>query len=64
MEADFACTGTAAVMKIVLTSRYPNPPIVLEGGFANWRDKQLDLPSWSSEDAYNFDKTGFTGGLN
>ncbi|RWR76495.1 bifunctional epoxide hydrolase 2-like protein [Cinnamomum micranthum f. kanehirae] len=68
-EADFARTGTATLLKILLTYRHPGPLIVPKGGFVDWPDKQLILPSWLSEKdiryyAEKFDRTGFTGGLN
>lgn len=68
-EADFARAGTEAVIKIFLTLHDPGPLMVPKGGFADWPDKNLILPSWLSEDDIchyvdNFNKSGFTGGLN
>lgn len=68
-EEDFARTGTETLLKIFLTYKHPGALIVPRGGFADWPDKQLTLPSWLSEKdiryyAEKFDKTGFTGGLN
>ncbi|KAJ4782638.1 alpha/beta-Hydrolases superfamily protein [Rhynchospora pubera] len=69
-EAEFSRIDTKLVLKKFLTYRKPKALIVpKEKGFGGSPDTIINLPSWLSEEdvayyATNFDKTGFTGGLN
>ncbi|XP_072959333.1 epoxide hydrolase 1-like [Typha angustifolia] len=65
MEAEFAQTKTALLMRKFLTFHDPSPIY----GIGAPPTKEIVLPSWLSEEDVNyfaskFDKSGFTGGLN
>ncbi|KAK7397161.1 hypothetical protein VNO78_18328 [Psophocarpus tetragonolobus] len=69
IEAEMAEVGTEYVLKNVLTTRKPGPPILPKGRFEFNPEMPNTLPSWLTQDdlAYyvsKFRKTGFTGGLN
>ncbi|XP_054777708.1 uncharacterized protein LOC129285816 [Prosopis cineraria] len=71
MEAEMAEVGTEHVLKNILTTRKPGPPIFPKGeyGVGFNPNTPQNLPSWLSQQdlAYyvsKFEKTGFTGGLN
>lgn len=72
MEAEMAKVGATYVIRNVLTSRKSGPPILPKGEYGsgfNYPDAPQTLPSWLSEQdiayyASNFEKSGFTGGLN
>ncbi|KAF8006750.1 hypothetical protein BT93_K0915 [Corymbia citriodora subsp. variegata] len=74
MEEDFAKADTAKLIQLFLTSRNPGPPCVpkdvgFSGRIKLFGDRQVDLPSWLTEDDINyyatqFNRTGFTGGFN
>ncbi|KAK3041931.1 hypothetical protein RJ639_002239 [Escallonia herrerae] len=70
IEAEIANYDTAEVLKKILTDRKPGPPCLPKGSpFGKTTDAPLPLPSWILEDdlkhfAQNFEKKGFTGGLN
>uniref|UniRef100_A0A7N0SVI6 soluble epoxide hydrolase n=1 Tax=Kalanchoe fedtschenkoi TaxID=63787 RepID=A0A7N0SVI6_KALFE len=69
-EEVFTHYGTERTIKIFLTGRNPQPPMMPKKiGFGVPPDHPLPLPSWLSEEdvkyyASKFDKSGFTGGLN
>eukprot|EP00262_Sarcandra_glabra_P005896 TRINITY_DN1783_c0_g1_i1.p1 TRINITY_DN1783_c0_g1~~TRINITY_DN1783_c0_g1_i1.p1 ORF type:complete len:317 (+),score=18.42 TRINITY_DN1783_c0_g1_i1:175-1125(+) len=68
-EADFAHVSTATILKKFLTYRTPGPLMIPKEGLGGSCDVQIPLPSWLSEEDVNyfaseFNKTGFTGGLN
>lgn len=71
-EAAFAQTGTEVVIKNMLTSRRPGPPILPKEGLgftAPAAATERPLPSWLTQQdityyASKFEKTGFAGGLN
>ncbi|KAI4349680.1 hypothetical protein L6164_010240 [Bauhinia variegata] len=69
-EEEFACAGTARIIKKFLASRDPRPPCVpKEIGFGGKPGTHVALPSWLSEEDVNyyatkFDQKGFTGALN
>ncbi|KAF5182911.1 Epoxide hydrolase a [Thalictrum thalictroides] len=68
MEAEFARTGTATVLKKFLTYHNPGPVIIPRAkGFVP--DEPITLPSWLSEEDVNYyatkyEQKGFTGGFN
>nr|KYP71184.1 Epoxide hydrolase 2 [Cajanus cajan] len=67
-EAGFAQRGFENVIKNMLTSRRPGPPILRAGGIGS-QPNSTPLPSWLSQEdvtyyASKFEKSGFTGGLN
>ncbi|CAL5194774.1 unnamed protein product [Lathyrus oleraceus] len=73
IEAEFAKGTPELVLKNMLTTRDPGPPIIpKEGTVPNPQSQDLiskPLPSWLSQEdlnyyASNFENTGFTGGLN
>ncbi|XP_031375912.1 uncharacterized protein LOC116216024 [Punica granatum] len=70
IEEDFARADTANIMKFFLVSRNPRPPQIPKEGFSCLANsRQMDLPSWLSEEDINyyaskFSEKGFTGGLN
>ncbi|XP_027350409.1 uncharacterized protein LOC113861646 isoform X2 [Abrus precatorius] len=71
MEAEMAEVGTEYVLKNILTTRKPGPPIFPKGeyGYGFNPDMPETLPSWLTQDDLHyyvskFEKTGFTGGLN
>ncbi|XP_014518025.1 uncharacterized protein LOC106775415 [Vigna radiata var. radiata] len=71
MEAQMAEVGTEYVLKNILTTRKPGPPIFPKGEYGTGFNPDMtdSLPSWLSEDdlAYyvsKYEKTGFTGPLN
>ncbi|KAG5084311.1 hypothetical protein AAZX31_19G217900 [Glycine max] len=69
MEAQMAEVGTEYVLKNILTTRNPGPPILPKGRFQFNPEMPNTLPSWLTEEdlAYyvsKFEKTGFTGPLN
>ncbi|KAI4317562.1 hypothetical protein L6164_025425 [Bauhinia variegata] len=71
IEAEFADIGIARVLKEFLTYRKPGPLYLPKGkGFGHSNvDAPIDLPSWLSEEEYNYyvrkyEKTGFKGALN
>ncbi|GMH20449.1 hypothetical protein Nepgr_022290 [Nepenthes gracilis] len=68
-EEEFATVDTARLIKKILTSHNPRPPIIPRGGWAAPPNDPIAFPSWLSEDDVNyfaekFKQTGFTGGLN
>ncbi|GFP83290.1 bifunctional epoxide hydrolase 2 [Phtheirospermum japonicum] len=70
-EAAFASTDTATVIRTFLCTRSSNPLVIPEpiDLGALFKAPATPLPSWLTEDdvkyyAANFEKTGFTGGLN
>ncbi|PIA61310.1 hypothetical protein AQUCO_00300686v1 [Aquilegia coerulea] len=68
MEGEFACIGTATVLKKLITYHDPGPLIIPKGkGFGP--DEPITLPSWLSEEDINYyarkyEQRGFTGGFN
>ena len=67
MEAEMAEVGVAYVLKNILTTRKPGPPIFPKGEYGTGfnPDMPTTLPSWLSEDELNyyvdkFEKTSFT----
>ncbi|ESW18999.1 hypothetical protein PHAVU_006G088700 [Phaseolus vulgaris] len=71
MEAQMAEVGTEYVLKNILTTRKPGPPIFPMGEYGTGFNPDMtnSLPSWLSQHdlAYyvsKFQKTGFTGPLN
>ncbi|ESW18997.1 hypothetical protein PHAVU_006G088600 [Phaseolus vulgaris] len=71
MEAQMAEVGTEYVLKNILTTRKPGPPIFPKGEYGTGFNPDMtnSLPSWLSQHdlAYyvsKFQKTGFTGPLN
>ncbi|XP_027932575.1 uncharacterized protein LOC114188212 [Vigna unguiculata] len=71
MEAQMAEVGTEYVLKNILTTRKPGPPIFPKGEYGSGFNPDMtdSLPSWLPEDdlAYyvsKYQKTGFTGPLN
>ncbi|KAK7333012.1 hypothetical protein VNO80_29772 [Phaseolus coccineus] len=71
MEAQMAEVGTEYVLKNILTTRKPGPPIFPKGEYGTGCNPDMtnSLPSWLPQDdlAYyvsKFEKTGFTGPLN
>lgn len=69
IEADFAQTGTRALIKKFFSSRDPRPPCIPKETGLRGIPEPSELPSWLSEEDANyyaskFDQTGFTGGLN
>ncbi|KAK7258937.1 hypothetical protein RIF29_24529 [Crotalaria pallida] len=68
-EAEFAKVETEVIIKNILTSRRPGPPILPKEGMATNPSNTTPLPSWLTQEdvayfASKFNKTGFTGGLN
>jgi hypothetical protein len=68
MEAEFARLGTEAVLRRFLAIRSADPLVIPYGGWGS-PDGEVPLPSWISDEdiryyASQFEKTGFTGGLN
>nr|5Y5D_B Chain B, Epoxide hydrolase [Vigna radiata] len=71
MEAQMAEVGTEYVLKNILTTRKPGPPIFPKGEYGTGFNPDMpnSLPSWLTQDdlAYyvsKYEKTGFTGPLN
>ncbi|TKY61532.1 Bifunctional epoxide hydrolase 2 [Spatholobus suberectus] len=71
MEAQMAEVGTEYVLKNILTTCKPGPPILPHGEYGTGFNPDMTdtLPSWLTQDdlAYyvsKFEKTGFTGPLN
>ncbi|KAI4323902.1 hypothetical protein L6164_023476 [Bauhinia variegata] len=71
MEAQMAAVGTPYVLKNILTTRHPGPPIFPKGDYGTGYNPNTPetLPSWLSEQdlAYfvtQFEKTGFTAPMN
>ncbi|KAL2345652.1 hypothetical protein Fmac_006937 [Flemingia macrophylla] len=69
MEAQMAEAGTEFVIKNIITTRKPGPPILPKGRFEFNPEMPHTLPSWLTQDDLDyfvskFDKTGFTGALN
>ncbi|KAJ1417148.1 Epoxide hydrolase-like [Sesbania bispinosa] len=71
-EAEFGKSSAELVIKNVLTSRRPGPPILPKEGIGSHPDPNATtrpLPSWLTQEdltyyGSKFEKTGFTGGLN
>ncbi|XP_012569533.1 epoxide hydrolase 1-like [Cicer arietinum] len=70
-EAEFAKVGAELVIRGMLTTRTPGPPILPKDGFGSDLDpaNPPPLPSWLSQEDLSyyvskFDKSGFTGALN
>lgn len=68
IEAEFARLGTDLVLRKFFTYRTPGPLFIPKSGWGS-PDDEVPLPSWITEEdvkyyATQFDKTGFTGGLN
>ncbi|KAG5044266.1 hypothetical protein AAZX31_03G214300 [Glycine max] len=68
-EAEFANNSIEQVIKNILTSRRPGPPILRKEGAGSNSDPSRPLPTWLSQEdvtyyASKFTKTGLTGGLN
>ncbi|XP_058084064.1 uncharacterized protein LOC131231777 isoform X1 [Magnolia sinica] len=68
-EADFASMDTAKLLTMLIANRNPHPLKIPKDGLRSLPDLGLPLPSWLSKEdidyyAHQFDKTGFTGGLN
>lgn len=71
MEAEIAKGSPELLIKAMLTSRNPGPPILPKEGILSHPSvsSTMPLPSWLTlEDvayyASKFEKTGFSGGLN
>ncbi|OIW18375.1 hypothetical protein TanjilG_31515 [Lupinus angustifolius] len=70
IESEFAQIGTERVLKEFLTYTKPGPLYLPKGkAFGNPIDSPITLPSWLSEEEFNYyvtkyTKTGFTGALN
>ncbi|GAY54448.1 hypothetical protein CUMW_156770 [Citrus unshiu] len=69
LEAGIAHIGSKLMLSSSLTTRRPGPPIISEDAIAHLARGMINLPSWLSEEEFNyyvtkFDQTGFTGGLN
>ncbi|MED6188281.1 hypothetical protein PIB30_084441 [Stylosanthes scabra] len=71
MEAEMAVAGTKYVIKNILTTRKPGPPILPPGEFGTGFNPDMNdtLPSWLTQEdldyfVSNFERTGFTGALN
>ncbi|EPS69185.1 hypothetical protein M569_05583, partial [Genlisea aurea] len=61
--------GSAAVIKSILSNRSPDPPRLPAENPFGFNDSKLRLPDWLTEEdlktySENFDRSGFTGGLN
>jgi hypothetical protein len=68
IEAEFARLGTEQVLRKFFSYRTPGPLFMPKGGWGS-PDDEVPLPSWITEEdieyyTTQFDKTGFTGGLN
>ncbi|TKY61534.1 bifunctional epoxide hydrolase 2 [Spatholobus suberectus] len=68
-EGELAEISAERVIKNVLTSRTPGPPILPKEGMGFNPNTSMPLPTWLSQQdliyyASKFEKTGFTGGLN
>ncbi|KAK7397160.1 hypothetical protein VNO78_18327 [Psophocarpus tetragonolobus] len=68
-EAEFASSGIEQVIKNVLTSRRPGPPILPKEGIGSYPNTSTTLPTWLSQEdvtyfSSKFANTGFTGALN
>ncbi|KAE8692946.1 hypothetical protein F3Y22_tig00110819pilonHSYRG00035 [Hibiscus syriacus] len=71
IEAEFAEIGTKTVLKEMLAYRVPGPIMLTKGNlFGHSADTPTALPSWLSEEDFNYyvtkfdTKSGFTGGIN
>lgn len=69
LEAGIAHIGSKLMLASSLTTRRPGPPTISEDAIAHLARETINLPSWLSEEEFNyyvtkFDQTGFTGGLN
>ncbi|GAB4841110.1 hypothetical protein Ancab_021854 [Ancistrocladus abbreviatus] len=69
VEEEFAALDTAMLLKRILTSRDPRPPIIPPGGWGGPPGVDITLPPWLSEEDVNyyaekFKQKGFTGALN
>ncbi|XP_051203619.1 epoxide hydrolase 1 [Lolium perenne] len=68
IESEFARLGTEQVLRKFFAYRTPGPLFMPKGGWGS-PDDEVPLPSWITEEdikyyTSQFDKTGFTGGLN
>nr|CAB3465660.1 unnamed protein product [Digitaria exilis] len=68
IEAEFARLGTELVLRKFLSYRSTGPLFIPKSGWGS-PDDQVPLPSWLTEEdlkyyTSEFEKTGFTGGLN
>ncbi|MQM05473.1 hypothetical protein Taro_038279 [Colocasia esculenta] len=68
-EAEFSTLGSKLTVRIFMTYRKPGPPIIPKDKGYEGVNKGDTLPHWLSEEdinyfASNFEKSGFTGGLN
>ncbi|TKW21126.1 hypothetical protein SEVIR_4G182600v4 [Setaria viridis] len=68
IEAEFKRLGTELVLRKFFSYRTPGPLIIPKTGWGS-PDDQVPLPSWVTEEDLNyytseFERTGFTGGLN
>lgn len=68
IEAEFARLGTELVLRKLLAYRTGEPLFIPKSGWGSPNDK-IPLPSWISDEdikyyTSQFEKTGFTGGLN
>ncbi|OEL33354.1 Bifunctional epoxide hydrolase 2 [Dichanthelium oligosanthes] len=68
VEAEFARLGTELVLRKFLCCRSPGPLFIPKSGWGS-PDDEVPLPSWLTEEdlkyyTSEFEKTGFTGGLN
>uniref|UniRef100_A0ACD5VCB4 Uncharacterized protein n=1 Tax=Avena sativa TaxID=4498 RepID=A0ACD5VCB4_AVESA len=68
IEAEFARLGTEQVLRKFFAYRTPGPLFIPKSGWGS-PDDEVPLPSWIMEEdikyyTTQFDKTGFTGGLN
>ncbi|KAK9219205.1 hypothetical protein WN943_007846 [Citrus x changshan-huyou] len=69
LEAGIAHIGSKLMIASSLTTRRPGPPTISEDAIAHLARETINLPSWLSEEEFNyyvtkFDQSGFTGGLN
>mgnify|MGYP006268261389 FL=1 len=68
MEAEFKRLGTELVLRKFFVDRTAGPLFIPKSGWGS-PDDEVPLPSWITEEdikyyASQFDKSGFTGGLN
>ncbi|CAN6351507.1 unnamed protein product [Urochloa humidicola] len=68
IEAEFARLGTELVLRKFLSYRTPGPLFIPKSGWGS-PDDEVPLPSWLTEEdikyyTSEFERTGFTGGLN
>ncbi|OWM62918.1 uncharacterized protein LOC116212983 [Punica granatum] len=67
VESEMERAGARNVLLKTLAGRRPGPPLIPKG--QSFEGKPIDMPSWLSKEdldyyAANFERTGFTGGLN